>query len=64
MPFLGIFFAVLVVCTASLGPAQAHSPYFTQAEKIVLPNGKMGELRLLHGDGIFWGGSYAGTRLG
>lgn len=54
MPFLGIFFAALIVCTASLAPARAHSPYFSQAEKIVLPNGKLGELRLLHGDGILW----------
>ncbi len=54
MPFLGIFFAAVVVFTASLSPAQAHSPYFSQAEKIVLPNGKLGELRLLHGDGILW----------
>ena len=33
-------------------PAAAHRPYFTQAERIVLPNGDVGEVRLLHGDGI------------
>lgn len=54
MPFLGVFFAALIVCAASLAPARAHSPYFSRAEKIVLPNGKLGELRLLHGDGILW----------
>lgn len=54
MPSFGIFFAVLIVCTASFGPARAHSPYFSTTEKIELPNGKLGELRLLHGDGILW----------
>jgi hypothetical protein len=54
MRSFGIFFAALVISMAGFHPAQAHSPYFTQAERIVLPNGKMGELRLLHGDGIFW----------
>lgn len=36
-----------------VGGVQAHSPYFTIAEKITLPNGRPGEIRLLHGDGIF-----------
>ncbi|KAF0124819.1 MAG: hypothetical protein FD139_271 [Methylocystaceae bacterium] len=54
MRSFGIFFAVLIVCTASFGPARAHSPYFSTTEKIELPNGKLGELRLLHGDGILW----------
>ena len=33
-------------------PALAHSPYFTQIEKIALPGGEIGEIRLIHGDGI------------
>lgn len=32
--------------------AQAHSPYFTKTEKIGLPDGTTGDIRLLHGDGI------------
>jgi hypothetical protein len=33
-------------------PAAAHRPYFTQVEQVALPDGAMGEIRLLHGDGI------------
>jgi hypothetical protein len=33
--------------------ARAHSPYFTAVENVVLPSGEPGEIRLLHGDGIF-----------
>ena len=41
-------FAIL----AATASAQAHSPYFTRAEKIALPDGTLGEIRLLHGDGV------------
>jgi hypothetical protein len=34
-------------------PAVAHAPYFTQIQKVMLPDGQIGEARLLHGDGIF-----------
>lgn len=34
-------------------PACAHRPYFTQVERVVLPDGQPGEMRLLRGDGIF-----------
>jgi hypothetical protein len=34
------------------GPALAHRPYTTQVEKVALPDGQVGEARLLHGDGI------------
>lgn len=44
-----LMFAIAVIGTS---PAFAHRPYFTQAEKIQLPNGEMGEARLLNGDGI------------
>lgn len=44
---------VLAAMLAFAGqPASAHSPYFTQIEKIDLPDGTQGEMRLLHGDGI------------
>ena len=33
-------------------PAFAHRPYYTQVEKIRLPNGDIGEVRLLNGDEI------------
>jgi hypothetical protein len=32
--------------------AQAHSPYFTRTEKLALPDGTTGQIRLLHGDGV------------
>lgn len=46
---LSAVFLVLV----GIESAWAHRPYFTQVERVVLPNGQPGELRLLHGDGIF-----------
>ncbi|MGO4525234.1 hypothetical protein AB4097_10275 [Microvirga sp. 2MCAF35] len=50
-----IYFLLLMLALAFMGarPAFAHRPYFTQVEKILLPNGEMGEARLLNGDGIF-----------
>lgn len=47
-----ILFAIGAVSAAA--PAAAHSPYFTQTEKLALPDGRIGEIRLLHGDGIFF----------
>jgi hypothetical protein len=47
-----VMFAVGLVMAAS--PASAHRPYYTQIEKIRLPNGELGEVRLLNGDGIFF----------
>jgi hypothetical protein len=44
----------LTLLPLAAAPAWAHSPYFTQAEPIVLPDGRPGEMRLLHGDGIFF----------
>jgi hypothetical protein len=46
-------FALAVMLAFAGVPAWAHSPYFTQIERIDLPDGTQGELRLLHGDGIF-----------
>jgi hypothetical protein len=46
-----IFFAIGAVLL--IAPAWAHSPYFTQTERLALPDGRTGEIRLLHGDGIF-----------
>ncbi|MBG0797384.1 hypothetical protein IYX23_06815 [Methylocystis sp. L43] len=54
MPSRAIFVAVLMAFVTSANSALAHSPYFSKAEKITLPSGKSGELRLVHGDGIFW----------
>jgi hypothetical protein len=34
-------------------PVRAHAPFISQAVKIILPDGQPGEMRLLHGDGIF-----------
>lgn len=45
-------FALLAVLFGNVGPAAAHRPYVTQIEKIALPDGTVGEMRLLHGDGI------------
>jgi len=36
---------------AHVAPGAAHQPYFTQVQKVVLPDATMGEIRLLHGDG-------------
>jgi hypothetical protein len=54
MPRLGAIWTIFLVIGAALmvAPAAAHSPYFTTTEKIALPDGTTGEIRLLHGDGI------------
>jgi hypothetical protein len=46
---LAIAYLLILV---QVDPSFAHRPYFTQVEKIVLPDGQIGEMRLLHGDGI------------
>jgi hypothetical protein len=46
------FFLTLSAAFICASPAFAHRPYFTQVETIRLPNGEMGEARLLNGDGI------------
>jgi hypothetical protein len=47
-----LFFCVFYLILTN-SPALAHRPYYTQVEKILLPNGEIGEVRLLNGDGIF-----------
>jgi len=42
----------MIVMAASA--ASAHSPYYTQIAKIRFPDGQVGEVRLLHGDGIVY----------
>jgi hypothetical protein len=51
MKWWSLLFCVSCLTVAS-SPASAHRPYYTQVEKILLPNGQIGELRLLNGDGI------------
>ena len=49
---------VLAVCFLAIGsviasvPAFAHRPYYSQIERIRLASGEIGQVRLLHGDGI------------
>lgn len=49
---------VLAVCLSAIGcaihsaPAFAHRPYYSQIESIRLASGEIGQVRLLHGDGI------------
>jgi hypothetical protein len=51
---------VLAICVLALGcpiasaPAFAHRPYYSQIESIHLADGEIGQVRLLHGDGIFF----------
>ncbi|MBF9234918.1 hypothetical protein [Microvirga alba] len=53
MRYLSVFILASIVFAAASFPAFAHRPYFTHVEKILLPNGELGEVRLLSGDGIF-----------
>jgi hypothetical protein len=46
--------AMVSALLLTVSPASAHRPHFTQVERILLPDGEAGELRLLHGDGIFF----------
>lgn len=43
---------IFLLAVSAGTPAFAHRPYYTQVEKILLPNGEIGEVRLLNGDGI------------
>ena len=45
---LGFLSVLLFAADAAL----AHRPYTTQVTKVALPEGQLGEVRLLHGDGI------------
>jgi hypothetical protein len=42
----------MLLLAGPVDPALAHRPYFTHAEKVTLPDGSVGEMRLLRGDGI------------
>ena len=53
MKFVIIMALALISSLVAFAPANAHRPYFTQVEKILLPDGEVGEVRLLNGDGIF-----------
>lgn len=44
---------LLIGWLTGLAPALAHRPYITRSEPIILPDGRAGEMRMLHGDGIF-----------
>lgn len=52
MKQLGILFLSLMITAAWNSPSLAHRPYYSQTERIRLANGEIGEVRLLHGDGI------------
>ncbi|MGO4387320.1 hypothetical protein AB4Y85_07260 [Microvirga sp. 2YAF29] len=52
MKWIPILVLILVGIISGSAPAWAHRPYFTQVEKVRLPDGEMGEARLLNGDGI------------
>jgi hypothetical protein len=52
MRYVAVLVIVLIWAVAATSPASAHRPYFTQVEKLLLPNGEIGEARLLNGDGI------------
>ncbi len=51
---------VLAICVCALGcvlasaPAFAHRPYYSRIESIRLATGEIAQVRLLHGDGIFF----------
>jgi hypothetical protein len=47
-----IFFSFLLLLVLCASPSKAHRPYFTTAQQIELPDGTVGEIRSLHGDGI------------
>ena len=47
-----IFFSFLLLLVLYTSPSNAHRPYFTATQQIALPDGTVGEIRSLHGDGI------------
>ncbi|KQO60554.1 MULTISPECIES: hypothetical protein [unclassified Methylobacterium] len=58
----GLRFLILLLLsvpslTAGNIVAVAHTPYMTQTERLTLPDGEQGEIRLLHGDGILFSDS-------
>jgi hypothetical protein len=48
-----VFFSFLLLLVLYASPSKAHRPYFTATHQIALPDGTVGEIRSLHGDGIF-----------
>lgn len=54
MKHAAAFILSLFLALAISEPARAHRPYYSQVEKIRLPDGQIGEVRLLHGDGVFF----------
>ncbi|WP_112663679.1 hypothetical protein [Microvirga flavescens] len=52
MKYAAAFILALVLAVVVSDPAHAHRPYYSQVEKIRLPDGQIGEVRLLHGDGV------------
>ena len=57
MTTIGLLLAALVSAVVLLGhaaqPVHAHSPYFTDLQAITLPDGRPGQIGILHGDGVF-----------
>jgi hypothetical protein len=51
--FTALLLSLAIIATGS-SSASAHRPYYSQIEKIRLANGEIGEVRLLHGDGILF----------
>jgi hypothetical protein len=51
---LAYFIGAVAAACIMASHADAHRPYFTVIEKISPPGGQPGEMRLLHGDGIFF----------
>jgi hypothetical protein len=47
-----IFCSFLRLLVFYASPSKAHRPYFTAVQQIELPDGTLGEIRILHGDGI------------
>lgn len=43
---------VSLLTVVEVAPGTAHAPFFGQTEQIILPDGRVGEMRLLYGDGI------------
>jgi hypothetical protein len=52
MKYLATLNIAFVLGILAASPTWAHSPYFTDVERLRLPDGAMGEARLLNGDGI------------
>jgi hypothetical protein len=48
-----IFFSFSLLLVLYASPSKAHRPYFTATQQIALSDSTFGEIRSLHGDGIF-----------